>query len=307
METIHCALCGAAEQEFLYQIPDLMLERMDVSATFVRCRICGLIFQNPRPTDQEMKSHYPAEYTPYHPLVSSTSRIHQWLENYGQKKRCRLVLQAKAGGALLDVGCANGVFLKAMQRYPGWSLSGLEINAEVAAAAHQQTGLPVYAGELEAAHFPTAAFDAITFWDVFEHIAQPGKVLTELNRILKPDGYLFFRLPNGNSRDVDMFGPHWIGWESPRHLYVYSPQTMTALLEKYGFTPTQISSGIGDYPNFVLSIRLRLTAQGVAREKRRQILRFLNALPVKMLCAPWFSLRSMGTKGSSLLITARKK
>ena len=63
METILCNLCGSTNvEQFICDLADLQFQRNDISATFVKCLSCGLIYQNPRPTIEEMAAHYPPDY-----------------------------------------------------------------------------------------------------------------------------------------------------------------------------------------------------------------------------------------------------
>ena len=307
MEQVTCALCGSSEWKIVYKIPDLMLERINIIATFVKCNRCGLVFQNPRPTEQEMKDHYPPQYSPYRRMQRGPVHgLLEWVGKYGLQKRCNRVLKFLDGGRLLDIGCAKGEFLETMQNHPGWDLTGVEVNSEAADRAHLVTGLPVFTGTLKSTHFPSASFDAITLWDVFEHLHHPSNSLDEIKQILTSKGYLFLRIPNLDSYDSEMFGPYWVGWESPRHLFIFTPKTISQLLIQHGFQVVNIDCGIGDYQNFMLSIRLWLTARGVSPTIRRYLHAFLNSLPIKALLAPLFAVRSHHLRGSSLLVTAQK-
>ncbi|MEZ4580535.1 MAG: class I SAM-dependent methyltransferase [Caldilineaceae bacterium] len=93
-----------------------------------------------------------------------------------------------AAGALLDVGCAAGTFLLAMSHW-GLDGNGVELNAaEVARQTRERYGLDVIAGTLEDAHLAPAQFDAVTMWDVLEHVYDPAQTLREIHRLLKPGG-----------------------------------------------------------------------------------------------------------------------
>jgi hypothetical protein len=90
MEKVACSLCGSKNAAPKYALPDYLLGRENVT-TFVNCNNCGLIYQNPRPTLDEMKIHYPPEYESYKPDLSSEnhSRMHQLVFRYGLAKRAR--------------------------------------------------------------------------------------------------------------------------------------------------------------------------------------------------------------------------
>ncbi|MCE7984234.1 MAG: class I SAM-dependent methyltransferase [Caldilinea sp. CFX5] len=308
MESVPCNLCGSATTEPFTAVVDLLLERLNVKTTLVRCRQCGLVYQNPRPTLAEMGQHYPPEYESYTDQTVQTKR--NWLlqkaVQHGTNKRCRFVTKHKPAGKLLDIGCAMGGFLLGMRDQGGWTLSGVEVNQAVAAAARERHGLDVFAGTLEEANFPTAAFDVVTLWDVFEHLHDPYHALTEIHRILRPDGIVVIRVPNLASWDAKLFGPTWAGLDSPRHLYLLTPETLTAFLTKAGFAVVEHSCAIGSYVTFVLSIRFWLTARGVSAKTKALLMKLLYHPVARLLSAPLFYLVSMTRRGPLLVTVARK-
>lgn len=68
-------------------------------------------------------------------------------------------------------------------------------------------------------------FDAVIFSQVMEHLPEPGAVLAELNRVLKPGGVLFYS------------GPLWFEeHEKPYDFYRYTRFALHHLFERAGFT-----------------------------------------------------------------------
>ena len=90
---------------------------------------------------------------------------------------------------ILDVGCAFGTFLR-LAANRGWAAKGVEISGFASEIARERGGLEVFNGELSAAPFPEASFDAITFWDVVEHVSWPFDALVSAYRLLRPGGVL---------------------------------------------------------------------------------------------------------------------
>ncbi|MFN3706623.1 MAG: class I SAM-dependent methyltransferase, partial [Thermoflexales bacterium] len=171
MEYVTCNLCGSDDYAVLYAgLPDMLLQREGVTATLVQCRRCGLIYQNPRPTPAEMKPHYPSHYSAYHydREVRQRNWLKRWAAEYGIDKRCRYVTRYKQSGALLDVGCATGLFLEGMRRRGDWHLLGLEPSAP-AAEAERRMGLRVLTGTFEETDFPSRCFDVVNLRDMIEH------------------------------------------------------------------------------------------------------------------------------------------
>lgn len=308
MESVPCNFCGSAATEPFAVVSDLLLERLTVKTTLVRCRQCGLVYQNPRPTLAEMGEHYPPQYESYTDQTVQTKR--NWLlqkaVQHGTNKRCRFVTNHKRTGKLLDIGCAMGGFLLGMRDQGAWTLAGVEVNQAVAAAARERHGLDVFAGTLEQANFPTASFDVVTLWDVFEHLHDPLHALTEIQRILRPDGIVVIRVPNLASWDAKLFGTTWAGLDSPRHLYIFTPETLTAFLAKAGFQVVEHSCAIGSYMTFVLSIRFWLTAHGIAAKRKEAISKLLYHPLARLLSAPLFYLVSLTLRGPLLVTVARK-
>lgn len=308
MESTICNHCGDAEAKHLYTLPDLLLERKDIQGEFVRCKTCDLIYQNPRPTQAEMQQHYPPEYESY--ADSRATDKATWLlrkvYTYGTTKRARVVTRAKKSGRILDIGCASGIFLLGMKSRPGWEAIGVEINPHAANIA-KENQLDVFTGTLDAAAFPSNWFDAVTLWDVLEHLHDPTASLREIHRILKPDGILVIRVPNVSSRDAKWFGPTWAGWDSPRHLYVFGIDTLRKILETNNFQIENMSCEIGSYPTFVLSVRFWLYHKKVNKKTREKISKWLYSPFMRMVTAPIFYLLGLGLRGPLITVTARKE
>jgi len=78
----------------------------------VKCDHCGLVFQNPRPDQEEIDQYYPHEYEPYY-QQSDGNWLFRKLNRYGIEKRVGLInaiKRGKIGGRLLDIDCSTGVF-----------------------------------------------------------------------------------------------------------------------------------------------------------------------------------------------------
>ncbi|MCU4185571.1 class I SAM-dependent methyltransferase [Acidiferrimicrobium sp. IK] len=109
------------------------------------------------------------------------------------------------GKRLVDLGCGDGtITLGLAQRTAAASVLGLDlqpVDAEWLAAEARRNGVAADAPtlrfeECEAQHLPVedSSLDLVTAWSVFEHVAEPGAVLAELHRVLRPDGLLFIQI-----------------------------------------------------------------------------------------------------------------
>jgi SAM-dependent methyltransferase len=228
---------------------------------------------------------------------------------YGMYKRIRFVTRYQTDGRLLDLGCATGFFLNSISQIlprSNWELYGVEVNPVAAHLARRQFNLNIFTGTLKEAAYPDEYFNAVTMWDVLEHLHDPLGSLQEIYRILKPEGILVIRVPNLGSRWARWFGRYWAGLEPPRHLYVFDRYTLSQLLSRAGFTIKSASTAISSYLMFVLSVRFWLVGIGSNPVLRKTILDVLYHPISRLISAPIFFIDSLFTRGQALVITARK-
>jgi SAM-dependent methyltransferase len=147
-------------------------------------------------------------------------------------------LEAVPQGRLLDVGCGSGEWLATMREL-GWQVEGVDFD-ENAIRVAKQSKLPVHHGSLEQQNFPNESFDAVVLNHVIEHVLNPIDTLAECARILKRGGKLVLFTPNSSSLSHQLFKQNWRGLEPPRHLHIFSMQSMHLLLERAGFKKSLI-------------------------------------------------------------------
>ena len=268
MESVLCDLCGGNDCEPVLVGRDHLLKG-DAQFQVVRCRECGLIYTNPRPTARELSRFYPAEYYQLPALTLSLSRFERWMGLlYGDENGTEagnltrawflrrlarrllarlfpyevnkllplpLALLGKQG-RLLDVGCGHGYYLwKIRNMTVGWECYGLDMSPNAFAYIRNDPQIRCFVGELADAEFPAAFFDLVTLWHVLEHLRSPQAALAEIHRLLKPSGLLIVAVPNIASLESRIFGRHWLHLDLPRHCYHFSRRTLTEMLLKARF------------------------------------------------------------------------
>jgi len=138
----------------------------------------------------------------------------------------------------MDIGTADGAFLFNIKRR-NWDTAGIEISDSFLTQSRFHD-LNIVIGDIGRQKFPSHSYDVITLWHVFEHLADPRQYLSEIQRIITPSGLLVMTLPNAKSWQAQLFGSSWFHRDIPRHLFHYSPATLTALLLQYGFVVQRI-------------------------------------------------------------------
>jgi SAM-dependent methyltransferase len=110
---------------------------------------------------------------------------------------------ASPRGKLLDVGCYVGRFVKAVtMQYPGVEVWGVDADRDNVDIGRML--LPELAARLERRsvydlEFASGSFDCVTLQEVLEHVYRPIDAVREINRVLRPGGYLVVTTPNANA------------------------------------------------------------------------------------------------------------
>ena len=137
---------------------------------------------------------------------------------------------------LLDIGCAYGPFLAAAAE-GGFTPCGVEPARDAVRYVSEELGFKAWHG-----FFPDAlesgeagSFDALTLWYVIEHFREPGNILREIYRLLRPDGVLAFSTPSFSGISGRKNLRAFLKNSPPDHFTVWSPRTCKSVLADCGF------------------------------------------------------------------------
>jgi len=247
-----CGLCGSPGEVVQNGVADPD-GNLTGAWSFRRCAdpACGVYWLDPAPLPEEMWK----AYTTYHThtrrsgdrvakgifsLAHRLLRLVQWpfwmvngLTREADYVRF-MTLAKEPVGTLLDVGCGGGRFLNRMQKR-GWQVEGSDFDEQATQKVTSRYGIKTHVGDLSQCALPSNSFDAITMSQTIEHLYTPEATIRECLRILKPGGLLVMTTPNVNSIAAAEFGVHWRGWEAPRHLHLFSVESLQRLTQRVGF------------------------------------------------------------------------
>ncbi len=240
MERVVCNLCGSSDTALRFpdtRTPDLNGTGWEafrcthpgygIHPPIVACANCGLVYTNPRPRREAIRHNYEVVVDPLYLQEREAREI-----TFRRHLRSLERFSGPGGGRrLLDVGAYIGVFVEEAAA-AGWEAWGLEPSFWAVDYARQR-GLNMIQGTLEAADFPTASFDALTMWDVIEHLGDPVGELRHVYRILKPGGWVAVHTMDIASPFARLMGARW-PWLMEMHVYYFTRQTLARALEKAG-------------------------------------------------------------------------
>jgi SAM-dependent methyltransferase len=218
-----CPACGrATPQRFLYA---------KNGCDILQCTACGL--GRSETTSFDPASYYTGDYF---------SGEHA--DGYGDYLGAEPVLRRefartvdfirrfRAGGRLLELGCAYGFFLQEAKAY--FDVTGIEL-ADDAAAHARLSGLDVRSGVADAATLASlGAMDVVVLLDVIEHLTEPHATLQLAAQQLAPGGIIVLTTGDFASLYARLAGRRWRLMTPPQHLWFFTPASMRGLADTLG-------------------------------------------------------------------------
>lgn len=297
LENTGCAVCGAdnstpfVEAQNTHGSHFLSGERF----TLVKCKSCGLVYVNPRPSQAEIKKYYASDY--YVSGAGIKVSLERLLTNYFLNKKKNLVRSFKKNGKILDVGCGDGRFISLFASDKKWNAYGIEPNPGGSDISKRRSKAVILNMELSECRFPEADFDVITMWHVLEHVYEPNWLLLDIKRILKEDGIFIVAVPNTNGIGFRLVKRNWFHLDAPRHIYHYNPRTIKKILDKNGFSILKIIYPVTEYPLDLYHSLINSVGRGLRAPLK------VPLLGLSLLFKPFFSL----LKISETMIVVCKK
>jgi SAM-dependent methyltransferase len=299
---VPCNLCGSCESKFLFDAKD-RAHGIKGSFTYVKCADCGLVYMNPQISLEDVKAFYPDDYAPHKSHLNKADKSEKVPKSRLGKNLPKLLFQKlNANSCVLDVGCGSGKFLNEVKNVFGCKVYGLDISEQAAKTVKDNYGLDIFTGLITDAPFPPDNFDVITAWQYMEHIHNPLESLRMFYRLLKPDGLCLISTPNFNSFNAKIFKNRWFGLECPRHLYIYTPETINKLLQKAGFSLTAISYDKSS-KNLINSLQYYLYEDNYSPEHRDRV---KNTLMIKAVLSPLSRIFALLKMSDNMIVIAKK-
>jgi 2-polyprenyl-3-methyl-5-hydroxy-6-metoxy-1,4-benzoquinol methylase len=144
-------------------------------------------------------------------------------------------------GRVLDIGSGYGFFRVALGE-AGYEDDGLEISEFARAVASASYGLSTYGGTLEQ-HWQEweSRYDAVTLFDLIEHVEDPVRFLEQVAHVLRPGGVVGVKTPNIDCPEAEVFGAHYHSLKR-EHLSYFSAASLTAAAGAAGFEPAHVTT-----------------------------------------------------------------
>jgi hypothetical protein len=223
-----CPVCESTARQLLH---DNLVDNVFFVAVgrwqLYRCMQCRSAYLDPRPDAASIGKAYETYYT----HVANDGRKDSDSARDSRRLKARL-----------SNGYANdryGTTRQPASPWGKWLARFLPHQRQKLDAAFRYLPKPVAGhvrtGSIESLEAMSGCFDAITISHVLEHVHCPRQVVRAIGRLLKPGGVLYIDTPNIDSNGARRWGANWRGFETPRHLVLFSLGALVGLLEASGF------------------------------------------------------------------------
>jgi SAM-dependent methyltransferase len=163
----------------------------------------------------------------------------------------------EAGSRVLDVGASFGHFIAEAAAF--FDVAGLELSEFAVKRSRELFGDQrnvvgsIYAPPEEA----RGPWDAVTLWDVIEHVPDPRAALHRIRELLVPGGRLYLSTPDVDSFVARVMAGRWHYIDPVQHIVLFGRQNLTRLLAEANFRVCETRSFGRDYRVAYVLDRLR--------------------------------------------------
>ena len=200
--------------------------------------------------------------------------------------------EVRRDARILDVGCANGAFVRALRLSGYVHAAGFDVSPNLIEEGRQRWQLELHSGDFDA--FVRArhkAFDFVFATHVFEHLAHPVLTLRSVAELLTRDGHVAIAVPNLKSLQVMVSGTRAPLIDPPHHVHYFTPESLRLMMEQAGFRVRSLKT-----PFWSRESDVYLTTKGIPSWGAR-------AMGV-VATVPGFAIQRLGIGGSVVAVAS---
>lgn len=157
---------------------------------------------------------------------------------------------------ILDIGCRDGMWLNILKSAKFNNLRGIDISENALEIARSK-GHNVVRGNAQELPFPDEEFNFVSIIHTLEHCPNPNKVLTEIKRVLKPNGRILVVVPLQKKEPVPTVWAHYHCFSTPKEVI--------NMLVKNGFRKVKVNAKQKPHNRFLFR-KIRVKEKAVEKK-----------------------------------------
>lgn len=141
--------------------------------------------------------------------------------------------------AVLDIGCGGGILAESLTKL-GAKVTAIDLSdgpLNVAKIRAQKMNMDINYQKISSSELvdQKERFDVITCLEMLEHVPDPGEIVADCAKLLKPEGHVFFSTINRNLKSMMLaiFGAEYILNILPRGTHDYEKLIKPSELKQY--------------------------------------------------------------------------
>jgi|TARA_B110000467_G_scaffold161276_1_gene182056 2-polyprenyl-3-methyl-5-hydroxy-6-metoxy-1,4-benzoquinol methylase len=242
LKSTRCAICNSFNNSHVLFPQRLPTQNLDASPyaprrkrdffhyRIVKCKTCGLLRSDPLVDQNDLKQLYfdsECTYTDENENIPLKKTYGSYFVNVLKKYNIEKT-------SFLDIGCSNGFILEKALEFGFKKIIGVEPSRDAIDQASSSIKPFIVNGMFDDKMFEKDSFDMITFFQTFDHIAEPNIFLQNCFNVLKEGGFILAINHNAKS-----FSAKIMGEKSPiidiGHTYLYDLTTMKQIFKQNNF------------------------------------------------------------------------
>ncbi|MDD5583468.1 MAG: class I SAM-dependent methyltransferase [Candidatus Omnitrophica bacterium] len=239
-EEVPCGLCGSVVHAAIAQGYDYEYQTTTQQFTFVQCAQCGHIFLSPRPKMAYAHIIYPSNYYTLEGRHSAqSSKIISFFKKKIIENRLSFFKDFFTKPVrVLEIGCGDcSLLLSLKHKFPHIACTGVDLAfTETIRAACTHADIALRQGPIEDITLGDSSYDLVILNQLIEHLWHPAQVIAKISRSIAPGGMLSIETVNVCGYDRKFFSKSfWGGYYFPRHMNLFSFESLGALLKRNNF------------------------------------------------------------------------
>jgi SAM-dependent methyltransferase len=230
-----CPACGGHAAESFIRQRFVLEEGHTLSNGYsvVQCAVCGFAYADVAATQADYDAYY-AKLSKYDDPATSTGSGESPLDRQRLEGTAAILdgILASKEARILDIGCAGGGLLAALQRSGYVNLVGADPSPACARQTRERIG-EAYAGWITSLPPEIGTFDCIILSHVMEHVLDVAGAMTTLRPLLRPNGRVYIEVPDATRYADHIYAPYQDF--NTEHINHFSPVTLDNAMSARGF------------------------------------------------------------------------